>query len=85
MSKNTYAHVLENYDVKITAKGAFIPPGRSAKPGQDKLHLIIDGRDERDTELAVRELKQMLNDELRKNQSTHKHGNVGTYGKFAVV
>jgi hypothetical protein len=58
--KGALDHITEETDTAIAAKGVYVPPGRNPLPGEVKLHLRIEGRDETSVALAKAEIRRML-------------------------
>ena len=59
-AKETIAMVTEITGAAITTRGSYIPPGRSAKLGERKLHLHIEGPTRDIIDRAKHEIKQVL-------------------------
>jgi ATP-dependent RNA helicase DDX46/PRP5 len=57
---NSLVDVTENTGCVVTARGNFYPPGRNAPTGERKLHLLIEGEDERSVKAAWKEIKLKL-------------------------
>ena len=61
----------------LTCKGAFIPPGRKPRPGEEPLYLAIEGPSSVHVTRALEEIKRMLGEELAK--SNRGDSNKGRY------
>eukprot|EP01092_Planopodium_desertum_P008702 TRINITY_DN369_c0_g1_i1.p1 TRINITY_DN369_c0_g1~~TRINITY_DN369_c0_g1_i1.p1 ORF type:complete len:236 (+),score=32.81 TRINITY_DN369_c0_g1_i1:46-708(+) len=80
-NKETINQITEWYNVAVTTRGTFVPPGRNPLPGERKLHLIIEGSTEIGVKRAKRELKKML----KEAESGARPGTTTTYGKYHVL
>eukprot|EP01084_Bolivina_argentea_P286335 491172_1 len=78
--KPTLNPIKENYNVRITQKGTFIPSGRKIPKGESPLYLEIQGIKIADIHGAIKELKQIL------HQAAQKASNYNNkYAKYKVV
>jgi ATP-dependent RNA helicase DDX46/PRP5 len=77
---NALTDVTENTGCVVTARGNFYAPGRNPPEGERKLHLLIEGEDERSVKAAYKEIKLKL-EEASASRSDSKP----SYGKYSVV
>lgn len=61
-NRTNIAKVLEQTGASITTKGSFFPAGRLPGPGEQKLHLVVEGETPVQVESAMRELRRLLSD-----------------------
>ena len=50
----------EEYEVAIIQRGSYVAPNRNPQPGEEKLHLLIEGTNEQQVKAAVREIHRQL-------------------------
>ncbi|GAB1222633.1 hypothetical protein ENUP19_0120G0003 [Entamoeba nuttalli] len=61
-SKEKLISVMENCNVNITTRGSYIGEGKTLLPGQSKLYLLIEGKNEEDITKAKKEIKNILDE-----------------------
>ncbi|EMD44199.1 DEAD/DEAH box helicase, putative [Entamoeba histolytica KU27] len=61
-SKEKLISVMENCNVNITTRGSYIGEGKTPLPGQSKLYLLIEGKNEEDITKAKKEIKNILDE-----------------------
>lgn len=61
-NRTNIAKVLEATGVSITTKGQFFPAGRLPGPGEQKLHLVVEGETSVMVDRAMKELRRLLSD-----------------------
>lgn len=74
--------------VAITCKGSYVPPGRSAMPGERKLYLELIGYSEMSVKLAKREIFRILKETSQDQSSFSKGGSSAAaqrYAKYQVL
>ncbi|KAG5179626.1 P-loop containing nucleoside triphosphate hydrolase protein [Tribonema minus] len=71
--------VEDTMGVAIVRRGIYTPPGKKLAPGEEKLHLRIEGSHKLSVQNAKAELQRMLNEE------TLRVAGHQTYGKYQVV
>lgn len=59
-SKDILNMFAEMYRVSLTMRGEWVPPGRNPKPGEKKLHCVMDGPNAYAVEMAKEDLKRVL-------------------------
>jgi len=78
--KGALAELLENVEVAVTTKGSYVPTGRKPMPGEQKLYLLIEGKDSMAVGRAKAEIQRVL-DEAAEESRPEKP----KYGKYTVV
>jgi len=80
MKNSTLNEISELSGTAITAKGQYIPTGKTPPLGQEKLFLFIEGPDKTSVEVAIIELKRILDEAsvLNHREVTQKRYNVTT-------
>ena len=73
------AAITEFTGCAITTRGTYIPPGRSAPPGERKLYLYIEGPEAASVHNAVNEIKRILI-EAANNAFPERE----QYGKYSI-
>jgi ATP-dependent RNA helicase DDX46/PRP5 len=68
--------------VAITSRGVFVPAGRSAPPGERKLHLLVEGKSTAAVRQAKTEARRLLEEETLRLGANLDRG--GAYTKFTV-
>jgi ATP-dependent RNA helicase DDX46/PRP5 len=58
--RETLTHINESTGAVLTTRGVYIPPGRSVRPGERKLYLLIEAKSQKTIDLAKAELKRAL-------------------------
>lgn len=59
-SKDVINMITEMYRVSMTMRGEWVPPGRHPKPGEKKLHCVLDGPNKFAVDMAQRDIRRIL-------------------------
>jgi ATP-dependent RNA helicase DDX46/PRP5 len=78
--KKTLDVVQDNYDVCITTKGIWLPPGRSSQSGERKLYLLIEGKTDVAVKMSRKDVVRIL-EEAAADAKPEKD----MYGKYSVM
>lgn len=78
---NALEDVAENTGCVATTRGNYYPAGRNAPAGERKLHLLIEGPDERSVKLAWKEIKRKLEEAA----SARPDDRGVSYSKYSVL
>ncbi len=73
--------IVGEYDVMVTSKGIYVPPGRKAQMGERPLYLYIEGKTAHSVTQARMELIRGLEEAARDTRPDQKE----KYGKYTVV
>ena len=82
--KDTVDAIQELAAVAVTARGSFVPKGQPVPPGERKLFLLLEGKDEVGVRTAKAELQRML-DEVTLEAAVGDSKGKGGYGKYNVL
>jgi ATP-dependent RNA helicase DDX46/PRP5 len=78
---NALDDVTENTGCVATTRGNFYPAGRNPPAGERKLHLLIEGQDERSVKAAYKEIKRKLEEAA----AARPDDRGASYSKYSVV
>lgn len=78
---NALTDVTENTGCVVTTRGKYFEPGRNPPAGERRLHLLIEGDDERSVRAAYREIKLKLEEAAAARPSDRG----ASYSKYSVV
>ena len=88
VSKNANVDICEQYNVSISNRGVYVPPGKSVPPGEKPLYLIIEGADQQSINAAKRELLREIESASmisstfpQSNQRGNKYNVLGAGGR----
>ncbi|CAM9438670.1 unnamed protein product [Ectocarpus fasciculatus] len=79
--KSTVNEVYEMTGVAIITKGMYIGNNQKPKEGEEKLHLVIEGKSDIDVQAGISEIRRILNEETMKVASSSSFSS----GKYSVI
>ncbi|KAH8067932.1 helicase [Aureococcus anophagefferens] len=86
--RDNILRVQEETGCAIIARGQYIAPGKAPEPGQKRLYLALEAKDELSIKHAKAELKRLLGEETRElATSGGKRGRdaMANYGKYSLI
>ncbi|KAK7239140.1 helicase [Aureococcus anophagefferens] len=86
--RDNILRVQEETGCAIIARGQYIAPGKAPEPGQKRLYLALEAKDELSIKHAKAELKRLLDEETRElATSGGKRGRdaMANYGKYSLI
>ena len=86
--RDNILRVQEETGCAIIARGQYIAPGKTPEPGQKRLYLALEAKDELSIKHAKAELKRLLDEETRElATSGGKRGRdaMANYGKYSLI
>eukprot|EP00935_MAST-01C_sp_MAST-1C-sp1_P001458 g1458.t1 len=76
------AELQEEYEVAIIQRGSYVMPHTKPQPGEEKLHLLIEGTNQQQVQLALREIHRQL-EEITMEIGAQMSG--ARFGKYNVL
>ena len=86
--RDNILRVQEETGCAIISRGQYIAPGKTPEPGQKRLYLALEAKDELSIKHAKAELKRLLDEETRElATSGGKRGRdaMANYGKYSLI
>ncbi|QDZ22735.1 DEAD-box ATP-dependent RNA helicase [Chloropicon primus] len=71
--KEAVFRMQNQYDVAITNKGVYVPPGKQPFSGERKLYLLIEGPTERGVKLCKTEIKKIIKEATEKSMMSGRY------------
>eukprot|EP00117_Sycon_ciliatum_P002512 scpid20966/ scgid7707/ Probable ATP-dependent RNA helicase DDX46; DEAD box protein 46 len=69
-SRDSMDSITEYSECAVTVRGVHFPPGKEPKEDERKLHLYVEGPNERAVMIAKMEIKRIIKEEIRRQAST---------------
>ncbi len=77
--RNSIEEITDRTGVAIISRGVFVPAGKKLEPGERKLHLLIEGKDDMSVRQAKLEIQRMLEEETIRIGAANVAGPSGRY------